>query len=614
MQQLHNRAVYDAFSNLFLFHRTQADLPPREHEEKRQLGNKEQAALAGHHGTIKGNVGNQMSLKLQDGYNVLRTNDIIDYYKRHGWMTGLPMDKTDDGKIQGNEWEHVLPFYFQIIFGGGLNNRSRFDLDKDARQNISNLNRLDELNNVLRDEENYEEGEKIKAQEERNQILETMAQELTNAVQDGTDRFAGLSELNDSLYQDIFNFCKIDRNSRVDIAINRNRLNILCMAKCESYINRCKTNNLFVTFYKGLDILENKFFADDLRIKSFMEFAINPLMTTEDIKEQPFWNREVWNKELRIKELPKNASMKSGIVKSPSLRPYIQKYVGGDSAELQTSISNTKYVMRTVCSQLNLYMKERVLVNCIYFLTQKGMANAKVPYQKFGAPSDLSKKETHSEYMLLFYKYFMEHLRENLERDNDAKQIRNYLKGWLSKDEFEIPFREELKNYFKDKQRLNKNYKWDDKTVDAALEEVKKTLKKTTEIDWLAIQLNKRRKKEPKSPGESTMHENTMKTSYQSTLAGQSQSVRVERRPAGLEVVSSHLFDVNSGNVMKDYIATCFNYLYKDEGELEEMLSKISDERLLSLINSLRVVTGASSSGGRKKRTRVQKNGRNRIT
>ena len=47
--------------------------------------------------------------------------------------------------------------------------------------------------------------------------------------------------------------------------------------------------------------------------RSFGVRNTEPLMTTEDIKEQPFWKDEVWGYDLRIKELPKNASLKSGI-------------------------------------------------------------------------------------------------------------------------------------------------------------------------------------------------------------------------------------------------------------------------------------------------------------
>lgn len=617
MDILNNKHVYEAFSNLFLYHRTQADLPPREQEEKRQLGNKEQAAFAGHQGTIKGNVENQMSLMLQHGYNVLRTTDIIKYYEHCGWMTGLPMDTTNDGKIEGNEWEHVLPFYFQIIFGGGLNNRTRFDLGQDARQNSELLDSLDILNTVIRSDDAYTAEEKIKAEQKKNNILERMAKDVTNSVtvgaKGGIDRFAGLPELNDNLYNDIFTFCRINKKQRFDIAVNRNRLNILCMAKCESYINRCKTNNLFVTFYNGQNLNERKFHYDGYRIRSFMEFVTEPLMTTEDIKEQPFWKDEVWGHDLRIKELPKNASLKSGIVKSPSLKPYIQDIMKGNQELLDISISNTNLVMQTVCSQLNLYMKERVLVNCIYFLTQKGMADAKVSYQKYGASSDLSKKKTHSEHMLFFYEYFMDHLRQKLGQNNGAKQIRDYLNVWLSsKDEFEIPFRKALIYRFEDIQKLNKNYKWSKKTVDAALEEVKRTLMKKDEIEWLARQLNKKRRKEPESPDKLTMHEGVMKTSYQSTLAGQSQPFSPPKKSGEPEVVSSGLFDVNSGNVMKNYIATCFNYLYADERELNSGLRTIEDEGLLGLINSLRVGTGASSSGGRKKKTKRKKTRRKR--
>ena len=128
----------------------------------------------------------------------------------------------------------------------------------------------------------------------------------------------------------------------------------------------------------------------------------------------------------------------------------------GTAELLDISISNTNLVL-LVCSQLNLYMKERVLVNCIYFFDSKGMADAKVSYQKYGASSDLSKKKTHSEHMLFFYEYFMDHLLK-LGQNNGAKQIRDYLNVWLSsKDEFEIPFRKALIYRFKDIQKLNKN-------------------------------------------------------------------------------------------------------------------------------------------------------------
>ena len=58
---------------------------------------------------------------------------------------------------------------------------------------------------------------------------------------------------------------------------------------------------------------------------------------------------------------------------------------------------------------------------------------------------------------------------------------------------------------------------------------------------------------------------------------------------------------------MKNYIATCFNYLYADERELNSGLRTIEDEGLLGLINSLRVGTGASSSGGRKRKQKERK-------
>jgi hypothetical protein len=63
---------------------------------------------------------------------------------------------------------------------------------------------------------------------------------------------------------------------------------------------------------------------------------------------------------------------------------------------------------------------------------------------------------------------------------------------------------------------------------------------------------------------------------------------------------------------MKNYIATCFNYLYETYEEVNDMLAGIQNAPLTALINSLRVGTGASSSGGRKKKTKRKKTRRKR--
>uniref|UniRef100_A0A6C0IPE4 Uncharacterized protein n=1 Tax=viral metagenome TaxID=1070528 RepID=A0A6C0IPE4_9ZZZZ len=634
MDELNNEDVYVAFRDLFLHHRTHADLPNREEQEERELSNWEQAEMAGHNKVVKKGGVSQKELVLEPGYNVLRTKDIFDYYDSYGWMTGLQMDTMPDGKIQGNEWEHVLPFYFQIIFGGGLHSRPRFDLDGDARRNHDLLDKLDIVNAVIiSDDEN--EKAKQTAQVKRDSILSELAKQLDKTMDpSGThDKFAGLPELSDDLYNDIFTSCRIDKKQSFDIAVNRNRLNILCMAKCESYINRCKTNNLFVTFYNSLNLNDRKFHPDRYRIQSFMDFVTEPLMTTEDIKDQPFWDRELWGQELRIKELPKNASLKAGIVKSPSLRPYVQKKMDRDTTELTVSINNTNLVMQAVCSQLNLYMKERVLMNCIYFLTNEGRASAKTEYAYFGAKGSLPKRDSYDEYMSVFNSELREKLINELkEQEITVDNLTKHLNDWIqdgSENGFNTQFGVEMDEYIKII-ALQRELTEPDKEAmkEEAINSVKTTLLKSNNINELfdIIQAEgKKRKVSQGSPnldfyegelpddGSPTVVKGRMaRANAKDILKNFSQShgeTSPSKRESGSP--SSDLFKTNSHNVMKHYIATCFNYLYKTNEEVDTMLYSIQNTTLIALINSLRV-GAASSSGGRKKKTKRKKTRRKR--
>ena len=643
MQQLHNRDVYEAFSNLFLFHRTDAELPNRVTQEEKELGNTDQAYGVGHATIISSPPPHPtMKLALEEGYDVLRTKQILEYYDKYGWMTGLAMDTTDDGHLQGNEWEHVLPFYFQIIFGGGLHSRTTFDTKASARQNIELLESLDKANQLIKiAEEEGDESRLAIAKQTRAELLEMMAKQLEQTMtSDSHDRFFGLPELNDDLYKDIFSFCGMDRQQQLAIAINRNRLNILCMAKCESYINRCKTNNLFAMLYLGNHVEDTKFYSDEERIKSFMNFVTDPTMTTDDIINDPeqfrHWDR--YDRDLRIKELPKNGNLKSGIVKSPSLKPYIKDIMKGNKELLNISIENTKLIMKTVCNQLNLYMKERVLVNCIYFLTGKSgkPTSAKLLYSHQGKDGSVLKKDSVSEGMGIFEAYFFDKLIIKLKDINSKKKItdefiKDYLKSWFNKKDdrgFNRQFGNAITDEYKEQGRFYTKV-----GIEAEIKKVKAQLLKKNMIDKIISEINnKKRRVEERSPntsfegslnlstdsvespgGESVESSRTFTRSRKGVthlLEGQSQPYESYQVKAH-EHNSSNIFDTKTKNVMKNYIATCFNYLYRDDQEVNQMLKSITDSKLKNLIISLKqqdprrkVTAKKSGTGGRKKKTR----------
>ena len=51
-------------------------------------------------------------------------------------MTGLPMDTTNDGKIEGNEWEHIA---ISDHIWRRIEQWDTFDLGQDARQNSEQM-------------------------------------------------------------------------------------------------------------------------------------------------------------------------------------------------------------------------------------------------------------------------------------------------------------------------------------------------------------------------------------------------------------------------------------------------------------------------------------------
>ena len=73
-------------------------------------------------------------------------------------------------------------FIFRIIFGGGLNNRTRSRFRPRCLTKFELLDSLDILNTVIRSDDAYTAEEKIKAEQKKNNILERMAKDVNSIL------------------------------------------------------------------------------------------------------------------------------------------------------------------------------------------------------------------------------------------------------------------------------------------------------------------------------------------------------------------------------------------------------------------------------------------------
>lgn len=307
----------------------------------------------------------------------LTNAEFIQYQNDYSWLSGLKMPIDDKKKYFKNEWEHVLPIFHQMIFAGGLAGYSYWDA-YDIRRNTTNT---------------------IESPDEsiQNMELDTLASNPMTSSQ---------------IYHRIKKLLRLERTKYIDIARNRELLNMFCIAKSEKFLNQCKSDSVFVCLKRSKK--KYQYHVDNERIKDFfdgisLETVVNPDMIFKD---------NIWKygrvgdriaKEgdsIRTAGKPSNHSYTyitkdanknqialgkclgdDFILKSVAQRPGLCTLNLCDEIRLirqynqdrdtnstkfnywkEMAIHNVKKVLEHITKKLNKYMIERTLLNCIFLL------------------------------------------------------------------------------------------------------------------------------------------------------------------------------------------------------------------------------------------------------
>jgi len=310
--------------------------------------------------------------------NELKNADIIQYQNYYSWLSGLkmPIDNKKN-KYFKNEWEHVLPIFHQMIFAGGLAGYSYWDA-YDIRRNTTNPN--ESLNVNI-----------------QNMRLDTLAPNPMTSSQ---------------IYHRIGKLLQLNTDKYIDIARNRELLNMFCIAKSEKFLNQCKSDSVFVCLKRSKK--KYQYHVDNERIKDFfdgisLETVVNPDMIFKDNIWKYGRVGDIIAKEgdsIRTAGKPSNHSYTyitkdanknqialgkclgdDFILKSVPQRPGLCTLNLCDEIRLirqynqdrdtnstkfnywkEMAIHNVKKVLEHITKKLNKFMIERTLLNCIFLL------------------------------------------------------------------------------------------------------------------------------------------------------------------------------------------------------------------------------------------------------
>jgi len=374
-----DESVHKAFATLFTYYNNHEEYSRSKAEniwfgpakiEKNAQG---QASLTGHipAPTDEHEQAEQIMILNKSPEN----KDIIKYYNHYSWLSGLKMPIGNDGNFFKNEWEHVLPIFHQMIFAGGLAGYSYLDAPDfrtdDLDDLINNNNVQDAISLVIADFT----------------TLNTMR----------VDTLASNPMTSSQIYHRIKNILKIDKTQKYkNLSKNREHLNLLCIAKSEKFLNQCKSDSVFVCLKR----FEKKYqyAVDTKRIEDFfngisLNIVANPNMNFKDELWQSgkcmFNNKPC--KLVRAAGKPSNHSYnyitkgakENQIPLGLCLRDdFIDIYTEnsnrsqeseqirdeGYASWKQMAIHNVTQILTRIVYELNNFMIERTLFNCIYLL------------------------------------------------------------------------------------------------------------------------------------------------------------------------------------------------------------------------------------------------------
>ena len=300
--------------------------------------------------------------------------DIIKYYNHYSWLSGLKMPVGNDGNFFKNEWEHVLPIFHQMIFAGGLAGYSYLDAPDFRR---------DEFDNLV-------------ANDNAERAISLVIADFIDLNTMRVDTLASNPMTSSQIYHRIKKILKIDKTQKyIDLSKNREHLNLLCIAKSEKFLNQCKSDSVFVCLKRSKK--KYQYAVDTKRIEDFfngisLDIVANPDMNFKDELWQPgkyMFNNEPCNL-VRAAGKPSNHSYKyitKGAEKNQiplglclrddfidiytensNLSPESQQIRPRFGSWKQMAIHNVTQILTRIVYELNNFMIERTLFNCIYLL------------------------------------------------------------------------------------------------------------------------------------------------------------------------------------------------------------------------------------------------------
>ena len=299
--KLNDHKINEALGNLFIGFKKDSVIPSRKENEKKMITTEQQKTMTGQVSVHEFHDDKPDNFRLPDEISDITTDILLDYLQHYGWMSGIKMDTNADGTVQGNEWEHIMPFLSQILFGGGL-------------ATIPNLQKEDYRKKAF-DEyflavEDAKSSSSAAALNDLSAAREKVLTYLADIKKIGVDYQLSISETTDGLSDNIIILLNLQEREKSDLYLNRLRLNVMTMGKCESWINQYKTNvilqKLVFTKYGNAGYLNPRFSVTNNRLESFfnmMNKTKGQLKTAIDRNHENIWKVHILNSKEGAKEI-----------------------------------------------------------------------------------------------------------------------------------------------------------------------------------------------------------------------------------------------------------------------------------------------------------------------
>jgi len=373
--KLNDNEINTKLGNLFIGFKKDSIIPARKENERKMISTEQQKTMTGQVSVHESHNDKPDTLSLPNDISEITTDMLLDYLQHYGWMSGIKMDTNEDGTVQGNEWEHIMPFLSQILFGGGLAtipNLKKEDYRKKA---------FDDYFSAVEDAKASSSAAASSSSNDLSAAREKVLTYLEDIKKIGVDYQLSINETTDGLSDNIVILLNLQEQEKSDLYLNRLRLNVMTMGKCESWINQYKTNvilqKLVFTKDDNDGYINPRFNVTNNRLESFfnmMNKTKGQLKTAIDRNHENIWKVPILNSKEGAKEirsfrdtsLPKDKDWYNYNKHSPRLETYWNNSENPDGWK-ELAKHNTKKILERVNYELNKNIHTRVLFNCIKF-------------------------------------------------------------------------------------------------------------------------------------------------------------------------------------------------------------------------------------------------------